>query len=217
MAAATASVALVAISAASARATSSTASEGSDLVGQAHGQGFLRPDLPAAQDHLLGSLEPDQSRQALGASGAGDDPEEDLRLSDQGVLGQIAEVGAHGQLQAASQGIAVDRGDGRLLQGLEECDRLLEAPRAPLRDAGVEGGLEALDVGTGGEVGLPGDDDSPDRGIDQPAEGLLELQGHLLGEGVHRGPVEADQGHRAIDRDLNVIHGPRLGPGWPRA
>ena len=75
----------------------------------------------------------------------------------------------------------------------------------------VESSLEALDVGTGGEVGLPGDDDSPDRGVGQPAEALLQLQCHLFGKGVHRGAVEADQGHRAVDRDLNVIHGPRLG------
>ena len=59
-------------------------------------------------------LGPDQAGQPLGAAGAGDDAEQDLRLAEHGVLGGEADVGAQRELAAAAERVAGDRRDDRL-------------------------------------------------------------------------------------------------------
>ena len=72
-----------------------------------------RGDRVADQVHLERLLGADQPRQPLGAAEAGDDPELDLGLAEDGRLGGDPEVARHRQLAAAAEGERVDRGDRR--------------------------------------------------------------------------------------------------------
>ena len=80
-------------------------------VDQAQLEGLLGEDRIADQVHLQGLALPDQARQSLGAAEAGDDPELDLRLTEQRRARGDADVAGHRQLAAAAEREAVDRGD----------------------------------------------------------------------------------------------------------
>ncbi len=56
-----------------------------------------------------------RARQPLGAAGAGDDAELDLGLAERGGGRAVHDVGHHGELAAAAEGVAVDGGDDGLL------------------------------------------------------------------------------------------------------
>ena len=87
-------------------------------------------DHPAGEDQVLGPGRADQPGQPLGAAGAGDQAEQDLRLAELGVLGGDPEVGAQRQLAAAAQRVAGDRGDHRLGDPGHRGERVLEARRS---------------------------------------------------------------------------------------
>ena len=84
-------------------------------------------------DHLQRLLHADQARQPLGAAGAGQDAERDLRQPELAhVLGHHAVVAAQRQLQPAAQRRAVDGRHDRLVARLDAGDlrrqeRLLHA------------------------------------------------------------------------------------------
>ena len=81
------------------------------LVGQADAQRLVGLHLAAGDHHLLGPAGPDQSRQALRAAAAGDDPEQDLRLAEHRPLAGDAVVARQRQLAPAAEGVAADGGD----------------------------------------------------------------------------------------------------------
>ena len=62
----------------------------------------------------LARLGPDQPGQPLGAAGARDDAEQDLRLAEGRVVGGDPDVGAQRELAAAAERVAGHRGDDRL-------------------------------------------------------------------------------------------------------
>jgi len=198
---------------------------GRDFVGEADGEGLVGGDVASAHAQLLGPLEADDAGEALRAAGAGDDAETDLRLSDLGVVGEVAEVGAHRQLEAAAEGVAADGGDGGFGEALQGVDDGDEPGGLPLLGPPFEGGLEAGDVGSGGEVGRAGDDDGPDRVGGGLLEGGPDVGDELGVERVDRGSVQRDDGDGILYGVLDQTHGPssttvaprllrRRGPGF---
>ena len=86
-------------------------------------------DEATGEDQLLGPGGTDQPGQPLGAAGAGDDPQLDLRLAEGGVVGGDPDVGAQRQLAATAEGVAVDRGDHRLGDRGHRPERVLQHGR----------------------------------------------------------------------------------------
>src|SRR5918993_3543645 len=97
-----------------------------DGVGETELEGLLRTDVPAGEDQVLGLGRADQPRQALGPTGARDDPEQDLRLADLRARAHDPEVGAEGELVAAAEGVAGDGGDDRLRDVGDRPERVLQ-------------------------------------------------------------------------------------------
>ena len=66
-------------------------------------------------------LHADHARQALRAAGSRQQPDGDFRQADDGlrIIGDDAMVAGEGQLEAAAQRQAVDRGDEGLAAGLQ--------------------------------------------------------------------------------------------------
>src|SRR6187551_768235 len=89
-----------------------------DLVHEAPVVCLLGLDCASGEDDLLRKAEPDDARQALAPAPARDDPEIDLRLAKPCLPRGDADVAGEGELAAAAERIAVDRGDGRLGNGL---------------------------------------------------------------------------------------------------
>ena len=106
LASACAASAPLASSAASSSARSCRASGGDDLVGQPDPQRLLGLDLAAGEDHVLGPRRPDQPGEALRATAARDDAEQDLGLAEPRLLRRDAEVAGERQLAAAAERVA---------------------------------------------------------------------------------------------------------------
>src|ERR1044072_726250 len=70
---------------------------GNELVGEAHRSGLRSEDRVTGEVHLEGLRLADQPREALGAAEAGDDPQVDLGLAEDGRLGRHAQVARHGE------------------------------------------------------------------------------------------------------------------------
>ena len=70
-----------------------------------------------------------QPRQTLRAAVAGNEPEVDLRLAELRRVGRDPQRARHRQLAAAAEREAVDRGDRRLAEVLDEIEHLLAANR----------------------------------------------------------------------------------------
>ena len=68
----------------------------------------------------------DQAGQALGPAAAGDDAEQDLGLAEAGPVGRDAQVAGQGQLAAAAERVAADRGDGDPGDGGDGLERVEE-------------------------------------------------------------------------------------------
>ena len=81
----------------------------------------------AAADHQLHRARlADEARQPLRAAGAGQHAERDLGQADlAAVLPRDAEVGGHRDLEAAADGVAVQRRDDELRRLLEPVQRLV--------------------------------------------------------------------------------------------
>jgi hypothetical protein len=110
-------------------------------------------------ERLLG---PDQPRQALGAAGAGQQPELHLGQAH-GRLGRgHPVVAAQGHLEAAAEGGAVDGGDDGLAAGFHRLQYLVQAGSLARR------GAELGDVGAGNEsTPRAGEDDGLDGVVGQ--------------------------------------------------
>ena len=72
---------------------------------------FVGEDRVADEVHLQRLVLAHQARQALGAAEARDDPELDLRLTEDRRARRDAHVAGHRELAAATEGQAVDGGD----------------------------------------------------------------------------------------------------------
>ncbi len=83
-------------------------------VDKTHRQALRRDDVGAGEHHLQRPARPGDTGQPLGAAGPGEQTEVDLGQPTSGRGYGDAVVGAQGNLQPASQGGAVDRGDHRL-------------------------------------------------------------------------------------------------------
>ena len=108
---------------------------GVDLVGRE--QPVDQPDLQRlvgldeapGEDQVLGLARTDQPAQPLGAAGARDDPEQDLRLAERRVVGGEPDVRAQRELAPATEGVAGDRGDDRLRDPGDRGEGGLQPPR----------------------------------------------------------------------------------------
>src|SRR6478735_2658019 len=65
---------------------------------------------PAGEDETLGSGGSDEPGQSLGATGPGDDSQEDLRLSELRAFAAHPEIGAQCEFEAAAERVSGDRG-----------------------------------------------------------------------------------------------------------
>ena len=88
---------------------------------------LLRADLLSGQKKLEGHAGANEPRQALGAAVPGDEPEIDLGLAELRRVGGDAKRARHRELAAAAERVAVDRGNRRLAELLEEIEDLLAA------------------------------------------------------------------------------------------
>ena len=143
----------------------------------------------------------------------GDDPEQDLRLAEGGVVGRDADVGAERELAAAAEGVAVDRRDDRLGDPRDRGERRLQAAGA-LDHVGVGHVGHLLDVRPGREDALAA---PHHHGLDVVALGRLvrgrpDLLLHLDVEGVHLGAVEAHRGDSVGHLEPDEL-GRRVGHG----
>lgn len=82
--------------------------------------GFLPTKVLPRQNQLHSLALANGASQALGAAGAGDRPELDLRLAEGGGGGAVDDVAHEGELTAAAEGVAGDGGDDGLADGVGE-------------------------------------------------------------------------------------------------
>jgi hypothetical protein len=152
---------------------------------------------------------PVKTRSLAFAARARDDAEQDLRLADLRAGAEHPEVGAQGELVAAAEGVAGDRGDDRLGAAGHLDEGVLQLATPGDHAGAVEPG-HRLDVGAGGEDALPAvEDDGADvlalaglqrRGADLPVQ--------LLVDRVHLRPVQADRADPVLDLQRHEL---RLG------
>ena len=103
-----------------------------------------RRHRPARQHHVGGVRERNQARHALRAAGARDDAERQFRQAQARAVGGDAVVAGERDLGAGAERGAVDRGDDRNGQVLDQAEHVVIAGRA-------DPGVEFLDVGAGNE------------------------------------------------------------------
>ncbi len=188
------------------------------LVHQPDLQRLGRLHHSAGEDQVLGPRGADQPGHPLGAAASRDDPEQDLRLAQLGVVGAHPAVAAQRHLHAAAQGVTGDRGHGRLGH-LGQRAEAGGQPAGHRSDVRVGHAGHLLDVGTRGEHLLPAV--HHDRAHVRAPAGLLgaalQLLLHLPAERVHRGPVQPDGAHAAVDLEPHEFaHGGTLGQSSPQ-
>src|SRR5438094_2161724 len=117
---------------------------GHGAVDPARGLGLFRRQSRRQDEVRKGTRLADQARQALGASGAGDDAQRRLGLADLGapVLDHDPKVAAKRQLAAAAERVAVDGRDHRLRTPLDGHEVVVH-PAHEQRD--LVGGVRRLD------------------------------------------------------------------------
>ena len=118
------------------------------LVGEADADRLVDLDLAAREAQLLGPARPDEAGQALRPAAAGDDPEQDLGLPEDGPRPGDAVVAGQRQLAAAAERVAGDGGDHEPRDRGDRVEGVVEAGRDR---AGLVGPAELGDVGAGGE------------------------------------------------------------------
>src|SRR5437870_2946547 len=169
---------------------------GNDLVHEADAVRLLRADRCAGKNQLQRAAFTDQPREALCSAAARNDAQRNLGLAELRVLRGDPERASHGRLATAAERKAIDRGDHRLADILDQVENRL-AERARLfsfdrRDTG-----QLVDVGSGDErlVAGPCKDDAAHGGvIPRVLEGRSEV---LPGP-----PVQGVEHLRAIQRDV---------------
>ena len=179
-----------------------------DLVDQPDLERLRRPHVPAGEDEVLGLGRADQPGEPLGAAGARDDPEQDLRLSDAGVVPGDAEVRGHREFQPAAERVAGDRGDDRLRDAGQLGEGVLEPGRRGGHLAGRHG-RHLLDVGAGREDLLAAveDDGAHVVAAADLERSLAELVLQRPAQRVHRRAVQPDGRDPVLDLDPDVLHG----------
>src|SRR5438105_1294484 len=158
--------------------------------------------------HQLDGLRPpERARQPLGAAGAWQDSERDLRQTDLSrVHARDAQIAGERDLQAAAHAVPVDRRDHELRRLLEPAERLVRVQAEIVLEVGSTL-LKHLDVGTGAEelVGLlgvgrrrrAGDHQDMDRLVHPRVEDMgVKLPHHLVAVRV-RGRVPQFEDHHA--------------------
>ncbi len=123
---------------------------GDQLIDDAEAFRLLRRHVATADDHVERRFRADQPRQPLGPAASGDDADQHFGQADLGARHGDAIVGGERDLESAAQRIAVDRGDHRLLAGVEGVVRALAQHR---RRAVAEG----ADIGAGDKAAARAD------------------------------------------------------------
>src|SRR6266436_6111860 len=101
-----------------------------ELVDQPDAIGFLSADGLSRQNELQGPALSHQAGQPLGTTTAGEQPQGDFRLAEPALLEGQPDGAGHCRLAAASQRKAVDGGDDRLAEVLDQVEHFLaEAAR----------------------------------------------------------------------------------------
>ena len=135
-----------------------------DAVDEPDALGLARADRRAGQNQLHRPALPDEARQPLRAGVAGKDAEVDFGLAEPGGVGREPQRARHRELAAAAERVAVDRGDDRLAQVLDEIEHVLAGERVlAARDRRLH--RQLVDVGAGDErlLARAGEDDDAHR------------------------------------------------------
>ena len=103
-----------------------------DFIHQPDAVRFLRGNHFAGKKNLHGESRADQPRQPLRAAVAGNESELHFGLAELCVLAGQAHGAGHGDLASAAQREAVDAGDHRLAQVLDQIERGLAFVRVSL-------------------------------------------------------------------------------------
>ena len=182
---------------------------GNDPIHQPDPVRLLRADRVTRQHQLERATGPDETWQPLAAAVTGNQPEIDLWLSElRGVGGQTDRAG-HGELAASTQRIAIDRGDDRLPEILEQVEDVLPPQRVVAR-ARRRLLRQFVDVGSGHERLVSGtrqDDAANGRVVPQVQNRAAKLVERFGVERVeHLGPVDRHDSSRAVALDQQ-IHG----------
>jgi hypothetical protein len=138
--------------------------QGHHAAHQTRALGFNRVHHAAGQGqvHRLGFA--NGTRQALGATGAGNDAKFDFRLTKAGVVGGNDEVAHHRQFAAAAQGKAADGGDDWFAHAANGFP--VAGDEVALVHIGKAVGGHTADVGTGGKgFFAAGDDHASNRRV----------------------------------------------------
>ena len=190
--------------------------------GQADGGGLGPGDDPTGVHHLLGPADPDAPGQALAHAPRRAHGPLAVGVGEAGRLGGDDVVARQRQLQGARVAVAVDGGDHRLRQRLDELQRLglVARRRGPLA------GLDRLQVVAGRErpAGAP-QHDGGDRvgGGGQRLEVGPQLHEQRRAQRVERlGPLQGERGHgvlvvpgHEIGHDALLTVGGRPDPNGP--
>src|SRR5450759_2167838 len=196
-------------------------------VDPAHRRGLVRGQ-PCRLDHEAQSLRlTNQARQALGASGARDDPERRLGLADPRppVFDHDAVVTAQGELASAAKSVTVDGRDHRfgtsldrgemLVHALHECADLTgSVRRAPIdaaQHAQVRAYAEVLLV-----VGSK-HDDAHGPVVAKLVEGRRDLLPQLFGDRVEAVAMHDDSGDGPLAPDVDELAHQAVNRGMPPA
>ena len=172
-----------------------------DAVDEAGLQRLGRLDRPARHDHRERGVHADEPRQPLRAFGARDDAEVHLRQAELRAGDGHAVVRGHGHFDSAAERSPVDRHHDRLRALLDALQQVVHLGRAGV--AAPDHVFEALDVRAGDERAAGRrDHDGLGRGVGfgLRQRGREAVDG-LGAEGVDRGVVDEDDGHRAVEAE----------------
>src|SRR5665647_1545397 len=177
-----------------------------NLVHQTDRQGFFSRHEAPGEDDVLGPGRTDQPRQPLGATGARNDAEQHLRLTELGVLARNPEVTGEGELTAGTERVTGDGGHGGLGDPGDRDEGGLQR-RGTVDHVRVGHGLHLLDVSACRKDLLAAVDD--DRGdvlthggfVGRGGEAILNLEV----ERVHGGAVQTDGADATLDLELNDL------------
>jgi len=158
-----------------------------DAVHEPDALGLVGLDVAAGEDQLERPAGADEARQPLRAAVTGDDAQLRFRQPHHRVVAGEPHVAGERQLAAATESVAVDRGDHRLAALLEQVHHRLPEARDVLGRAGRERS-QFIDVGAGDErlLALPGEDQRPLGGVGRErAHRVGDLGQRLAVDGVH--------------------------------
>lgn len=157
-------------------------------------------DEPSGENQILRARRADQARQPLRPAGAGDDPQQYFWLTDFNVVTDDSQVATQGQLQTATQGVSRDGGDGRLSNGGNRVESILQAGRSFSYLLRIERS-HFLDIGSSREnLRTTVDHDGTHVTIiGNLVRRIAHFRLKLERQSVHRGPVEPYGGHAIGD------------------